>query len=748
MHSAAAEIRIIRRVMNLGILPHGLSRLLSALPLLVFCALPATAHARKGTDPICGLLERIDAGASKKFRIERVASDEDFFELDRCGDRVVVRGNDNVSIATGIHWYLKYYAGVQLTWDCMTAELPEVLPPVPARERRTASHGMRYAYNYCTYSYTMAFWDWERWEREIDWMALHGIDLPLVAVGMEHVWSDVLLGLGYDRAAVERFVAGPAFQAWWLMNNLEGWGGPCPSGWYDDRAALARRILDRMRDLDIDPVLPGYAGMVPADARERLGLDVADPGLWCGFRRPAFLQPEDERFAAIADRYYDALERVCGPVRYFSCDPFHEGGSVRGVDLPAAGRAILKAMKRRTPEAVWVIQAWQENPRAELIGALPAGDVVVLDLFSESAPQWGDPASPGSRRGGFDEHPWLYCMLLNFGGNVGLHGKLDHVIESFRRAQQDPRAGRTLAGVGITAEGIENNPVMFELLTELPWRREPFTRDEWLAGYLRARYGRSDAEVAAAWKLLARSSYGCPGTSTQQGTNESVFCARPTLDFRSVSAWAESEDYYDPQDVIEAARLLLAAAECYRGNAHFEYDLVDVVRQAVAETAKREHKVAAAAFEAGDRKAFAAAAERFLHLLGLQDRLLGTRAEFMVGRWIAAARALGRTEADRALLEWNARVQITTWGDRTASESGLHDYAHKEWSGLLRDLYAERWRLWFEAMKRRMAGEQVPDIDFYTVEERWAKAGNPYPAEPSGDCIDTAREVFAELCAN
>lgn len=724
-----------------------LGRLLPALVLLLgllpgaASAAPAPAARR----PIAALLERIAPGASERFVIERVASDESFFELDRRGRRVVVRGNDNSSIAAGIHWYFKYYAGIQLSWDCMRAELPERLPLPERPERRTTKAELRYAYNYCTYSYSMAFWDWERWEREIDWMALHGINLPLVATGMEVVWRDVLSGLGYDRASIDRFVAGPAFQAWWLMNNLEGWGGPCPEGWYEERAALTRRILARMRELDIEPVLPGYSGMLPSDARERLGLDVADPGLWGSFRRPAFLQPEDPRFGEIADRYYDALEAAYGPTRYFSCDPFHEGGSVAGVDLPASGRAILGAMKRRTPDAAWVIQAWQDNPRAAMIDALPDDDVVVLDLFSESRPQWGEPSSPWYRPDGYGDHPWIYCMLLNFGGNVGLHGKLDYVIDGYYDACAHDRAGRTLRGVGITPEGIENNPVMYELLSELPWRKERFTSGEWLAGYLRARYGRSDEAVDAAWELLARSVYNCPKASTQEGTNESVFCARPTLDFRTASTWAHSTDYYDPADVVEAARLLLSAADRFRGNARFEYDLVDIVRQAVAEAGKLQQRAVAAAYRAGDREAFAAAAKRFLRLIQLQDRLLGTRAEFMVGRWIADARALGRTEADKALLEWNARVQISSWGDRAAAEGGLHDYAHKEWNGILRDLYAVRWQAWFDLMERRLAGEELPEIDFYALEEAWAQARNPYPAAPAGDPVDTAREIFGAV---
>ena len=74
----------------------------------------------------------------------------------------------------------------------------------------------------------MAFWDWKRWEKEIDWMALHGINLPLAVVGQECVWKNMLEKLGYTKEEINKFIAGPAFLAWWAMNNLEGWGGPNP----------------------------------------------------------------------------------------------------------------------------------------------------------------------------------------------------------------------------------------------------------------------------------------------------------------------------------------------------------------------------------------------------------------------------------------------------------------------------------------------------------------------------------------
>lgn len=699
----------------------------------------------QAASPVQGLLERIDKGASRKFILEQTASPTDFFELDQKGDKVVIRGNNPVSMATGLNWYLKYYAGIQLSWNGMKATLPEKLPAVAQKERHETSMPYRYDFNYCTHSYTMAFWDWQRWEQEIDWMALHGINLPLAIVGTDVVWYNVLQKLGYTPTEINDFIAGPAFQGWWLMNNLEGWGGPNPDSWYKQREVLQKKIVKRMREYGIHPVFPGYSGMVPHDANKHLGLNVSDPGLWCGYRRPAFLQPTDPRFAEIADLYYKEMTRLYGKADFYSMDPFHEGGNTQGVDMNAAGQAIWKAMKKANPKAVWVAQAWQNNPRQAMIENLPAGDLIVLDLFSESRPQWGDPASTWYRKEGFGKHDWLYCMLLNYGGNVGLHGKMKHVIDEFYKARNSA-FGATLKGVGMTMEGSENNPVMYELLCELPWRPTLFDKDQWLKDYTFARYGQTDATIQQAWQILSNSIYNCPPENTQQGTHESVFCARPGLNVYEVSSWSEMKPYYDPAEVIKAAGLMLSVADRFKGNNNFEYDLVDITRQAVAEKGRLVYEVLKAAHKAKSKALFTAASERFLHLISLQDDLLATRPEFKVGRWIEMARNLGYTDEEKKLYEWNARVQITTWGNRVAADrGGLRDYAHKEWSGLLNDFYYMRWQTWIEQQKAVLDGAPDSPIDFYALEEAWTLQTHPYPAQAEGDVIQIAKKVYAEI---
>ena len=715
--------------------------------LLILLACLCFPFAQLWSNPVHDLLERIDPGASKKFIIQVKKGSSDFFELDQKGDKVVIRGNNYVNIATGLNWYLKYYAGIHLSWNGMTAKLPESLPKVSTPVRKETNLSLRYDFNYCTYSYTMAFWDWKRWEKEIDWMALHGINLPLAVVGQECVWKNMLEKLGYTKEEINKFIAGPAFLAWWAMNNLEGWGGPNPDSWYTQQEALQKKILKRMREYGIEPVFPGYSGMVPHDANKKLGLNVTEPALWNGFTRPAFLLPTDSRFNEIASLYYKELEKLFGKANYYSMDPFHELEDAGSVDFDAAGKAVLKAMKDVNPKATWVIQGWTENPRPEMIKNLNNGDILILDLFSECRPMWGIP-SIWKREKGYEQHDWLFCMIENFGGNVGLHGRMDQLLNNFYLTKNNPLAAH-LKGIGLTMEGSENNPVMFELMCELPWRPEKFTKEEWLKDYLFARYGVRDEKITQAWSILADGIYNCPFGNNQQGPHESIFCGRPGLNNFQASSWSKMQNYYDPTSTEAAARLMLEVADKYKGNNNFEYDLVDIVRQSLSDRGRIVYNQTIADFKSFDKKSFAAHSQEFLNILLAQDRLLGTRSEFRVERWIEQARNLGTTPEEKDLYEWNARVQITTWGNRVcANDGGLRDYAHKEWNGLLKDFYYKRWAAYWQTLQDVLDGKPMVELDYYAMEEPWTLAHNPYASQPEGDCVSVAKEVFNKVFPN
>ena len=119
-------------------------------------------------------------------------------------------------------------------------------------------------------------------------------------------------------------------------------------------------------------------------------------------------------------------------------------------------------------------------------------------------------------------------------------------------------------------------------------------------------------------------------------------------------------NYYDPASTLEAARLMVSVADKFKGNNNFEYDLVDICRQALADQGRLQYLKTIADYNGFSIGQFDKDSKRFLKMILLQDKLLATRSEFRLGHWTEAARKLGHTNAEKDLYEWNARVQITT----------------------------------------------------------------------------------------
>lgn len=697
--------------------------------------------------PVKELIERVAPGSSDRFElvIKKSKSKKDFFELSQNGDKVQIVGNNFISLATGFNWYVKYYAKQHLSWNNMLVELPTTLPKVNKVERRETEQTHRFYLNYCTFSYSMAFWDWERWQTELDWMALHGINLSLSITGAETVWLNLMTRLGYSRDAIDQFISGPAFMAWWQMNNLEGWGGPNTDRWYEQQANLQKLIVGRMHELGIEPVLPGYAGILPSMSGDVLDVDIQDPGKWCGFNRPAFLQPTDKKFAEISDMYYEELTKLYGKVNYYSMDPFHEGGSSDGVDLALAGKSIMSAMKRANPESTWVIQAWQVNPRPEMIDPLKPGDLLVLDLNSDSRPMSGGADwSEWYRKNGYGKHDWVFNMLLDFGGRTGLYGKFDQLINTYYDAKAHVSSKR-MKGVGATMESIENNTMMYELLYELPWRTDKFDGDLWLKDYLTFRYGSFNNRLYKGWLALKNSIYNCPKTNNQDGPTETVFAANPSLKVGNVSCCSTIHPFYDTDSLIVAAELFLSVADQYGHSENYQYDIVDIVRQTVANRGYHTYQAIVKAHQSNDIIRVKTLSKEFLELILAQDKLLSTEPTFMLGRWTNQARKIGVTLAEKNQNEWNARTLISVWGTRESAYM-LDNYAYKEWSGILKDLYYPRWRDYFTNLILEMeTGLKQPAIDFFGMAELWTNMTNYYPDSAQYNPLEMSKTVFNEF---
>jgi alpha-N-acetylglucosaminidase len=701
-------------------------------------------------DPGEALVRRVLPQHYQHFKIETIETQDgrDVFEIESEGSKIVLRGNNGISIASGLNWYLKYYCHAHISWCGSQLNLPTPLPQVSPRYRGTSSCRYRYTFNYCTYGYTMAFWDWPRWEREIDYMALNGINLPLSAAGMECVIRKVYLDMGLTEAEIGAFISGPAFLPWFHMGNLDGWGGPLPKAWYAKQELLQKQILARQRALGMKAVLPAFAGHVPASiTRIRPNARVTRLRPWGGFDGTYVLAPDDPLFKEIGGRYISTLKEMYGTDHYYSADTFNE------MDPPTEdlryladiSRTVYDSMAAEDPSAVWVMQGWlfleSKFWRQDRINALLSGvaddRMIILDLFSTAKPQW-------TRTNAYSGKPWIWCMLHNWGGKQGMYGRMQAVAGNFHKALQDPKAGR-ITGLGSTQEGNDVNPIVFDLLFEMAWRTGPVNIQEWTVQYVTRRYGKSVPAAQQAWAILLEQLYTCP--DQRHGPQGSYLAMSPTLE-KNGSAFVRADIFYDTEKVRQAFRLLLAASDELKDQQTYQFDLVDLGRQVMSDLSQSLHADLRKAYGAKDADAFAAAAKIYLQAIKDTDQLLLTNEMFLAGRWLGYARDKAATQTEARLYEWNARDLITLWGGQ---KSTLHDYAQRQYGGMMGDFNYTRWKMFLHAVETSLKqGNKFDHRSCQQIirryEEQWTRSVEEYPSMPVGDPIETARVIADRYC--
>ena len=127
---------------------------------------------------------------------------KDWFSLYGENGRIVLEGNNGISVASAFKAWLEDCCHCQVSWCGDNLALPESLPIPTEKVTRVSPYKYRYYLNYCTFNYTMSWWQETRWQKEIDFMAMNGINAPLAVTGQSSVWQRVYNRLGLSTEAV------------------------------------------------------------------------------------------------------------------------------------------------------------------------------------------------------------------------------------------------------------------------------------------------------------------------------------------------------------------------------------------------------------------------------------------------------------------------------------------------------------------------------------------------------------------
>ncbi len=715
---------------------------------LSISAAPAAVLPGFGLEPEREVLARMLGARAAQFELGRIAAaaGRERFRISTANGRIKIDGSTPSAVLFGVNWYLKYVARVQISTNGNRLGDARSLPLPAAIIEQETPYPFRYALNQNIDGYTAPYWSWPRWEHEIDVLALSGINAMIVERGMDAVLYRTFRSVGYSDGEIRDWITQPAHQNWLLMGNLCCFNGPISNSLLHKRMRSAQRIVARLRELGITPVLPGFYGIVPADFQKRFpGAHVVPQGEWAGFTRPGWLDPRDPMFAKLASAFYRYQREMFGDSSIYDMEVFQEGGSSGDVPVPEAARDVQNALLAAHPDASWMMLAWQGNPRQDLLGGVDRRRLLIVDIDHDRVPR-------DDRNGDFRGAPFLFGGIWEFGGRTTLGANVGNITE---RLQRLGSSNGNMVGTAVFTEGMDTNPFAFDLFTEMAWRREPVDASQWTADYVRRRYGAADSHALAAWKILLDTAYGIriddvKFNSERDAPQESLFDAQPSLTVNRASNWSPEAMRYDGSRFKLALPEMLQVSPALRSSETYRYDLVDIARQTLANESRVLLPQIKSAYDAKDPPRFETLTQRWLHLMDMQDELLASSRFFLVGTWLGGVRPWASTHEEAARLDYDARSILTTWGDRKASEGAdLHDYGNKDWAGLTRDYYRARWQAFFKSLDAELrTGSRGGPIDWFAVGDAWNRGTQTYSDRPQGDAYTIAERIAMSLRAN
>jgi len=739
---------------------------------------PEAGTASAALASLSRLLSRADAPSILDIRLDARAGACAEVAGGGRGGALVVTAASAVQAVSAVVAYLGAAANLSVSWPrtggVQAAGVPRAGPlpapdaGAPFRRCRLASMPFSYAQNVVQSSYSNVWWQAERWQVELDWLAAHGVNLALAYGGQEALFRDVYLALGLNDSELGAFFNGPAFLSWSRGQGMAGVGGPLPSWWYAQQLALNQGVVAGMRDLGITPILPVFQGNVPLALRPLFpSANISAQG-WLDVFDPLFTRIADMYMTRLLAAYPNATHWYEGDGLFSSgtppwaaaAPPAHAPADVvprvaaPDPDALARSRAAYASFAKHDSAAIWVYQSWiwrglaSASDLAYVQGWLsgpPPGRMLLLDQTAERVPiweKWGNFSFSGQH------FAWL--SMNNMGGNLGLVGSLSAVAGGVAAALQ---AG--VAAVGMDPEGIDVTPAYWEFVLSMAYKggtdADPA---DFLADWGVRRCGHEDQRVRRAWQLLAATVFRSNQTNYE---HHLVYC--PTaMPLSSIgNGWNRPmiRPGYDAAPLAEAWSLLIdAAADCAPAA---RYDVVDVGREFLS----LFPCVAAhdALGNSTDAAALAAARADMAAVLADLEELLASHEGFLAGAWVAEARALGAAAgaapADLDLLEWNARSQVSTWFPSPPTPSnGLCDYANKVWAGLVSGYYAPRYDLFAVAKAEAIRAGHPQDVNatayalaLTDLGQAFTRSTAPLPAQPAGDAAAIAKRLYDKYAA-
>lgn len=614
------------------------------------------------------LIKRNTPRIADQFLLKTIESDNgyDCYEIYSEDKKVVLAGNSPLSQAMAYYDYLGKYHGVVITsgdYDISTissAPLPE------EKISRTIKKKIRAMTSYESFSLNGNFRGFDRWEKEIDFMAMHGFNRALQPVGFDGVLFRTLTDIGMPENFCLEFSSGPAFLMNQLTGNIAGTNSVNSKEYLERKITVGKLISDRERSLGIEPIFPAAIPSVPFSLRKKyIKMDIFKAPMWYNFPPIFFIRPKNAFFSVFNKKFLTIQREALGETHSYIFEGVYESDK-KGYNshLADLGKALEEMLGEFDAEAVCYLHTSSIN--ADFFKNCSGDRYIFLDNCEMSK-------SSDILNG----RKCIPEISGNRYGRTGIYGNVQKLCDN-------PFANSELGGA-LSFDTFDINPVYCAAALKAITTDGSFDRDEFIRDFCAKRY-KTDSFTDDIISLIDLcSSDECTG---------SIICARPCTNVKHTAPYDTMERDYDFHRLYQIAQNI-ANSDDKKIDAT-RADLQSIVRQFLSDLAYPVYIKATEFFKEKNVRNFEQASNLFLEICEDIDRLLRTREETNFCTKYLEAQELGSSQEEKESLQINFLLLHTIWGP--FDHSILYDTVWNEWGGLVKDYYEARWHMYYRSL--------------------------------------------------
>lgn len=606
------------------------------------------------------------------FIVRKIDADNgyDHYEIYSEVKKVVLAGNSNLSVAMAFYRYLNEFCNVVITSGDYDISYIATTPLPEEKITYTAKQKIRARSSYEMFSLEGNYWGFDRWEKEIDFMAMHGINTAFQPIGFDGILFRTLCDIGVKEDVAVGFSSGPAFLMRQTTGNIAAINAINSKEYLERKIYIGKKITEREKHMGITPVFPAIMPSVPFSLRKKyIKMDIFKIPMWHNLPPIFAMKPENAFFEIFNRKFLEFQRELLGETHSYFVEPLYDVNH-KGYNsyLVSLGKALNELFAEFDDSAVIYTHLCSIN--ADFFKKASAERYIIINDSDEA-----DPAFLSDKK-------HLVSIKGNTYGRTGLCGDIGKVSRCpYAVAKSD-----NLLGSAVELDTFSENPMYCAAVLNSIKVGEAFDADEFIKAYAFRRYRTNEfTEEIIRLKNLCYNTDECAG---------SIICARPSTKLSHTAPFDTLERKYDFKELYDIVKNIVEKDSSK--NDKMRLDVVSLIRQFLSEFAYPVYNIATRFFKEENVRDYEQASNLFLEICQDMDRILKTQESTNLSTIFEKAHELGNNKEEKQAIDVNFLMYHTIWGP--IDRSVLYDTAWTEIGGMVKDFYAQRWFMYYRAL--------------------------------------------------